>query len=100
VPDVPMRTGDGESGFLLEQLGTGFEVLHVNNGARPPALAGIKIIVIGEDLHDDSGLFAQRFDATPGATYVLRPDQHLAARFRAFEPNAVRRAVNLALAGS
>ena len=25
---------------------------------------------------------AERFDAVPGATWLVRPDQHLAARFR------------------
>ena len=99
VPDVPVRGNDGKNGFLLEKLGSGFEVLHVKNGARPHAPEGTKLIVIGEDLHDDAGLFAQRFDATPGATYVLRPDQHLTARFRAFDADAVRKAMDRALSG-
>src|SRR5262249_36524211 len=97
VPDVPVRGHNGERGFLLEQLGHGFEVLHVKNGARPQAPEQIKLIEIGEDLHDETGLFAQRFDASPGATYVLRPDQHLTARFRAFDANAVQKAVDRAL---
>jgi 3-(3-hydroxy-phenyl)propionate hydroxylase len=98
VPDAPMLGSDGESRFLLEGLGTGFEVLHVKSGPRPQAPAGIKLIVIGEDLHDVTGLFQQRFDATPGATYILRPDQHLAARFRVFDLTAVQEAVARALA--
>jgi 3-(3-hydroxy-phenyl)propionate hydroxylase len=73
-------------------------VLHVKSGSRPEIPAGIKLIVIGEDLHDVTGLFQQRFDATPGATYVLRPDQHLAARFRVFDLAAVQGAVARALA--
>jgi 3-(3-hydroxy-phenyl)propionate hydroxylase len=97
VPDVPVRGGDGQNGFLLEKLGSGFEVLHVKNGTRPHTPDGTKLFVIGEDLHDDAGLFAQRFDASPGATYVLRPDQHLTARFRAFDAAAVRKAMNRAL---
>jgi 3-(3-hydroxy-phenyl)propionate hydroxylase len=97
VPDVPVRGRNGEQGFLLERLGRGFEVLHVKNGARPQAPEGVNLIEIGEDLHDDTGSFAQRFDASPGATYVLRPDQHLTARFRAFDAKAVQKAVDRAL---
>jgi 3-(3-hydroxy-phenyl)propionate hydroxylase len=44
-------------------------------------------------LRDVDGLFAQRFDATPGATYLLRPDQHLCARWRQFQPAQVEAAL-------
>jgi 3-(3-hydroxy-phenyl)propionate hydroxylase len=97
LPDAPMGTRDGKQGFLLEQLGGGFEVLTVKNGARPNGPEGIRLTVIGEDLLDVGGAFAQRCDASPGATYVLRPDQHLAARFRAFDADKVGRAVGRAM---
>ena len=67
--------------------------------ARPRARAvdGIALTVIGEDLIDDEGMFAQRFDATPGATYLVRPDQHLCARWRSFDAAALLRARERAL---
>jgi 3-(3-hydroxy-phenyl)propionate hydroxylase len=86
VPDAPLRRRGGGSAFLLAQLSGSFEVLHVKDGQRPHAPPGTRLTVIGDDLHDDAGMFAQRFDATPGATYLLRPDQHLCARWRTFEP--------------
>jgi 3-(3-hydroxy-phenyl)propionate hydroxylase len=89
APDAPLRRRDGGSGFLLEQLSGGFEVLHVKDGARPVAPDGTRLIVVGQDVHDTAGLIAQRFDATPGATYLLRPDQHLCARWRAFDADKV-----------
>jgi 3-(3-hydroxy-phenyl)propionate hydroxylase len=98
APDAPVRSADGREGFLLEHLGSGFEVLHIRNGVRPQPPHGVKLIEIGEDLLDDTGLFRQRFDATPDATYVLRPDQHLAARFRTFDARAVGEAIERALA--
>ena len=82
APDVPMRAG-GERGCIWsKQLSDGFELLYVKDGGRPSLPDGIKLTVIGDDLIDSAGLFAKRFDATPGAAYLLRPDQHLCARWR------------------
>ena len=44
---------------LLERLRGDFAVLHVKDGARPNPPAGMSLIVIGEDLIDHAGLFAQ-----------------------------------------
>lgn len=33
-------------------------------------------------LEDVDGLAAQRYDARPGTTYLIRPDQHVCARWR------------------
>jgi len=96
VPDAPLRGDDGE-GFLMERLPGDFTVLTVKNGTRPQPPAGAQLIVIGEDLHDEAGIFAHRFDATPGATYVLRPDQHLTARFRHYDPAKVQGAIDRVL---
>jgi 3-(3-hydroxy-phenyl)propionate hydroxylase len=99
VPDVPLRGRDGQPGYLLERLRGGFEVLCVQDGARPSLSADVGLTVIGEDLLDDAGLFAQRFDATPGATYLVRPDQHLCARWRACDGAKVEAALAHALGG-
>lgn len=96
VPDIPVRV-DGEQRHLLERLSDGFELLYVADGERPSLPEGIKLTVIGEDLLDSAGLFAARFDATPGAAYLLRPDQHLCARWRAFDFGKVKVARDRAL---
>jgi 3-(3-hydroxy-phenyl)propionate hydroxylase len=85
VPDAEMEKNDGTSCHLVSQLSNEFELLHVRNGIAPSAPEGIRLTVIGEELKDTKGYFAQRFDATPGATYLLRPDQHLCARWRIFD---------------
>jgi 3-(3-hydroxy-phenyl)propionate hydroxylase len=91
LPDVPLRDGDGRPIWLLDAVGGEETILHVRNGAPPPA-SDRRVLVIGEDLVDDAGLFHRRFDATPGATYLVRPDQHLAARWRNFQPDAIAEA--------
>jgi 3-(3-hydroxy-phenyl)propionate hydroxylase len=39
---------------------------------------------------------AARFDGQPGSCYLIRPDQHVAARWRSFDLAAVRAAIALA----
>lgn len=95
LPDAPLTRKDGAATHLVENLRGEFDLIYVKNGAssdRPSAPAGINLTVIGEDLLDWQGLFAQRFDATPGAAYLVRPDQHLCARWRNFDAGAVARA--------
>ncbi len=45
---------------------------------------------------DREGCLGQRYDAQPGTAYLIRPDQHIAARWRAFDAAAVAAAVNRA----
>jgi 3-(3-hydroxy-phenyl)propionate hydroxylase len=97
VPDLPLRTAGGAATHLLERHGGDFAVLYMKNGVRPGVPDGMALTVIGEDVIDHAGLFAQRFDATPGATYLLRPDQHLCARWRAFDPAKIAAAHRCAL---
>jgi 3-(3-hydroxy-phenyl)propionate hydroxylase len=47
----------------------------------------------GAALGDPDGLARARYGGVPGVTYLIRPDQHVAARFPRFEPEGVRRAL-------
>jgi 3-(3-hydroxy-phenyl)propionate hydroxylase len=51
------------------------------------SIPGMDVIV------DTQGLVAKRYDATPGTTYLLRPDQHVVARWRGLNANAVQAAL-------
>jgi 3-(3-hydroxy-phenyl)propionate hydroxylase len=49
------------------------------------------------ELEDMQGLIAKRLDAKPGTAYLLRPDQHVAARWRRVDTAALRAALGRAL---
>ena len=53
-------------------------------GAAPE---GLRVFV------DEKQRFAERFDAQTDTTYLIRPDQHVAARWRAFDAAAVKTAL-------
>jgi 3-(3-hydroxy-phenyl)propionate hydroxylase len=102
LPDAPVQRPDGTPAHLLENLRDGFELICVKGAAddsdrwqRVPD--GIRRTVIGEDFFDRTGMFAQRLDATPGAAYLVRPDQHLCARWRRFDAGKVAAAHSRAL---
>jgi len=118
MDDAPVAGADGRPAWLLPQLGEGFTLLHfgppdaaaldalgslaagavpvrplvVRAAGEAPACGGLPAI------EDRDGLLARRCDAQPGTCYLIRPDQHVAARWRTLDPAAVRAALRRALA--
>jgi len=52
---------------------------------------GFKVLV------DTQGWMAKRYDAQPGTTYLLRPDQHVLARWRSLDGAYLQAAMARAL---
>ncbi|MBB1075680.1 FAD-dependent oxidoreductase [Rhodoferax sp. 4810] len=115
LDDAPVQR-DGQAQWLLDNVGTSFKaLLYVSNPAaveasqltQCAALAQqaipVQVLLISAQpgaapggltlLHDSAGRFAQRFDAAPGTTYLIRPDQHVAARWRSFDAEQISAAV-------
>jgi len=101
--DAPVER-DGRPAWFLNSIGGGFTLLAF--GASPDLAAvdagpiALEALTVGEsgsadaaDLVDAEGLLAARYDARPGTVYLLRPDQHVAARWRAFDPAKVSAAL-------
>jgi len=89
--DAPIRNVSGQPGWLLDHLGGDFVLMSF--GVPAPVRQDVRPLVIGsepiagvETLCDENGLVAERFGGRDGAAYLIRPDQHVAARFA--EPTA------------
>ena len=94
--DAPLVI-DGRSTWLLRELGTDFTLLVFGDAAAWAGALKLKVLVVDE--HADAlGHGAQRYDALPGTAYLLRPDQHVCARWRAPSLDAVQAAMNRATA--
>jgi 3-(3-hydroxy-phenyl)propionate hydroxylase len=91
VLDAPL-VRDGRSTWLLRELGADFTLLVF--GVAPSWATSLKLKVLAIDaVMDTSGHAAQRYDAQPGTAYLLRPDQHVCARWRAPTRAAVEAAM-------
>ncbi|WPZ32554.1 FAD-dependent oxidoreductase [Thalassobaculum sp. OXR-137] len=94
-PDVPL--GDG---FLLDRLDGRFHLLTVDAEA-PDTLeeGGVAVARLALSASDDpSGALAARYLGEAGAAvYLIRPDQHVAARWPAYDARAVRLALRRAI---
>jgi len=108
IPGAPMDDAPlADGSWLLQHLGNRFQALHYveDAGALDAATAkalgelafkGIAVepIVVAQKgqapaglktLIDAKGRAAERYDLKPGTTYLARPDQHVAARWRQFD---------------
>ncbi len=114
LDDAPIEAPEGGA-WLLETLGNRFQVLYYaeDAGALDPAevatLAAladapvaVEPIVVAErgtapgglkTVLDRKGRVRERYDLRPGTTYLVRPDQHVAARWRALDAGKVRAAL-------
>jgi len=110
LDDAPLEV-DGEPSWLLDQLGGRFQLLvyveraadfDADLAAELNATIPVETVLVTAApggrprlrvLHDARGRFLERYDALPGSAWLVRPDQHVAARWRRLEPRAVRAAL-------
>jgi 3-(3-hydroxy-phenyl)propionate hydroxylase len=80
VPGSPPLDAPLAGEWLLERLGERFVVLARGWQGALPADVGLVEWNVGEGEGD---VLSERWDLSPGSAYLLRPDQYVAARWRA-----------------
>jgi 3-(3-hydroxy-phenyl)propionate hydroxylase len=117
--DAPVLLGKRRA-WLLDLIGNDFTLLHFSDDAKAIGASSLNalhsraegipvktVVVVPKGswpmsdgdvviVEDEEGFVAARFDATPGTTYLLRPDQHVSARWRAFDPVKIGAALDRA----
>lgn len=111
MPDAPVRVA-GTAGWFLRHCGGGFSLVVFGEAVTlPPLPVPLRVIVVtlpgvpmdapfATVCEDAEGLLASRCDATSGTVYLIRPDQHVAARWRGFNAASVAAAIDRALGKS
>lgn len=99
-PDAPVQSQGNAEDYLLNHLGKGFVALIFDKHAHEKVfeVGGIEVVslIVGRDIEDKDGLLGQRYDAQAGTVYLIRPDQHIAARWRSFDEHLIANAVKRA----
>ena len=108
--DGPSRTRPGapcvdaplNDGYLLQRLGGCFTLLLLNIDALT-ALddidASLNLIILDTNKDSTDALSERYLGSASQAVYLIRPDQHIAARWSTFDSDAIHEALRQALAG-
>jgi 3-(3-hydroxy-phenyl)propionate hydroxylase len=90
APDAPQGNG-----WLVDTLGGRFQLLCIGCEGRTIDVDRIAVETLSPEVND--ALRERYLGALPSAVYLIRPDQHVAARWLAFDVAAVRAAVGKAV---
>lgn len=115
--DAPVSTADDPETrrWLLDELGSEFVLMAFDDEetdwqSLQSDMAELQLAVRllrigwrdapegGATIVDQWGITAHRYDGAPGTGYLMRPDQHVAARWRACRTEDIRAALDRALA--
>jgi 3-(3-hydroxy-phenyl)propionate hydroxylase len=98
-PGAPMVDAPVEGGWLLGSFGAGFRLLAIDAEAPERMEAhGVEVPALAVSARGNEALRARYLGEAERAVYLIRPDQHVAARWERFDEGAVRAALARALA--
>ncbi len=106
LPDAPARTRPGSpcvdaplgNGFLLDHMRGGFTLLTLNADAPDSITEGVTANRL--DLPAEGQVAERYLGGAASAVYLIRPDQHVAARFPTYDEAQIRAAIRRAIGAS
>lgn len=101
LPEAPVA---GPLSHITEVVGPGFVLLHFGPPPAWAVLDGLRVVPVlaqadaawPQALRDAGGRLAREFDAADGSAYLLRPDGHVAARWKRCSAAALQAALRRA----
>ena len=94
--DAPVKIG-GRDDWFLHSIGDGFKIVVFGDIAHggPVSAGNIEalVLMIGDEIKDEKGVLTERYDGGSGAVYLIRPDQHVAARWRSYDKDKISAAL-------
>jgi 3-(3-hydroxy-phenyl)propionate hydroxylase len=87
-PGAPLTDAPVDGGWLLDHFGQNFALLALNQ----PAPAGVTLPVVRLNAKPGSPLAQRYLGDCPQALYLIRPDQHIAARWSTETPEQINAA--------
>lgn len=93
-PGAPACDADLGEGWLLDHLGGRFVLLAID--AQPPGGLPASLETLTVSTTDSAHLAERYLGAAPSALYLVRPDQHVAARWRTADAASVKLALAIA----
>ncbi|MCF6305672.1 MAG: FAD-dependent oxidoreductase, partial [Rhodobacteraceae bacterium] len=92
-PGAPAIDAPIKDGWLLGQLGDRFQVLAI--GLQVDPVDEVEVLHIDPSASPE--FTARYLGDQPCAIYLLRPDQHIAARWLEYNPKAIENALKTAI---
>jgi 3-(3-hydroxy-phenyl)propionate hydroxylase len=89
--DAPVTVG-GSPGWFLDCLGEGFVVVTFDRTDKERIKIGsieARVMRVGRDIDDPTGILASRYGASNDVTYLFRPDQYIAGRWAGFDEEKI-----------